>query len=128
MPIITVEEFQKLLPKLNGKKGAALIRRAMHLAAIDRVNDLYDHNAHMPGPDFTTGILKEIGIDPDSIDERVVARYPEIRNLLYERLVKDPTIDLEEISDPALLGTWKFIPESLAAKGIGADMELLFGK
>ena len=63
MPVITVEEFQKLLPKLNSKKGAALIRWAMHLAAIDRVNDLYDHNAHKPGPDFTTGILKEIGID-----------------------------------------------------------------
>ena len=63
MPVITVEEFQKLLPKLNGKKGAALIRRAMHLAAIDRVNDLYDHNAHLQGPDFTTGLLQEMGID-----------------------------------------------------------------
>ena len=73
-------------------------------------------------------ILDEIGINTDLIDQRVVARYPEIRNLIFERLVKDPTIDREEISDPSLLGTWKFIPEDLAQKGIEADMELLFGK
>lgn len=63
MPIISVEEFQRLLPKLDSKAGAVLIKRCMHLAAIDRVNDLYDHNAHMTGPDFTTGLLEEIGID-----------------------------------------------------------------
>ncbi|MBO4624847.1 MAG: bifunctional metallophosphatase/5'-nucleotidase [Bacteroidales bacterium] len=73
-------------------------------------------------------LLDEIGINTDLIDQRVVARYPEIRNLIFERLVKDPTIDREEISDPSLLGTWKFIPEDLAQKGIEADMELLFGK
>lgn len=73
-------------------------------------------------------LLDEIGIDTDRIDERVVARYPEIRNLIYQRLQVDPTIDREEISNPALLGTWKFIPEDLARKGIAADMELLFGK
>ena len=73
-------------------------------------------------------LLDEIGINTDLIDQRVVARYPEIRNLIFERLVKDPTIDREEISDPSLLGTWKFIPEDLAQKGIEADMKLLFGK
>lgn len=74
------------------------------------------------------GLLDEIGIDTDLIDERVVARYPEIRNLIYERLQKDPSIDQEEISDPALLGTWKFVPEPLASKRIEDDMKLLFGK
>ena len=74
------------------------------------------------------GLLDEIGIDTDLIDERVVARYPEIRNLIYERLQKDPSIDQEEISDPTLLGTWKFVPEPLASKRIEDDMKLLFGK
>ena len=73
-------------------------------------------------------LLDEIGINTDLIDERVVARYPEIRTLIHDRLVKDPTIDLEEISDPALLGTWKFVPEKLASKLIEDDMKLLFGK
>lgn len=71
-------------------------------------------------------LLEEIGINTDLIDERVVARYPEIRNLIYQRLEQDPTIDLEEISDPALLGTWKFVPETLAKKGIEDDMKLMF--
>ena len=73
-------------------------------------------------------LLKEVGIDTDRIEERVVARYPEIRTLIYEWLQKDPTIDQEEISDPALLGTWKFVPESLAVKGIEDDMKLMFGE
>ena len=73
-------------------------------------------------------LLDEIGIDTDLINERVVARYPEIRSLIYERLEKDPTIDLEEISDPAILGTWKFVPEALAKKGIEDDMKLMFGE
>ena len=73
-------------------------------------------------------LLDEIGIDTDLINERVVARYPEIRNLIYERLEKDPTIDLEEISNPAILGTWKFVPEALAKKGIEDDMKLMFGE
>ena len=72
-------------------------------------------------------LLDEIGIDTDQIDQRVVARYPEIRNLIFERLVQDPTIDQEEISNPALLGSWKFIPEPLASQCIEADMNLLFG-
>ena len=73
-------------------------------------------------------LLDEIGINTDLIDERVVARYPEIRTLIHDRLVKDPTVDLEEISDPALLGTWKFVPEKLASKLIEDDMKLMFGK
>ncbi len=72
-------------------------------------------------------LLDEIGIDTDLIDQRVVARYPEIRNLIYQRLEKDSSIDLEEISNPALLGTWKFVPEKLANKLIEDDMKLLFG-
>ena len=72
------------------------------------------------------GLLDEIGIVTDDIDKRVVARYPEIRSLIYDRLVKDPSIDREEISDPAILGTWKFVPEDLAGKGIEDDMKLLF--
>ena len=73
-------------------------------------------------------LLDEIGIDTDRIEERVVARYPEIRRLILDRLVEDPTIDWEEISDSDYLGTWRFVPENLANKIIEDDMKLLFGK
>lgn len=73
-------------------------------------------------------LLDEIGINTDQIDERVVARYPEIRNLLYQRLLQDSSIDPEEISDPAVLGEWKFVPENIAASALEADMKLLFGR
>ena len=73
-------------------------------------------------------LLQEIGIDTDKIDDRVVARYPEIRNLIMDRLVQDPSIDWEEVAAPDYLGTWKFVPEKLANKLIEDDMQLLFGK
>lgn len=73
-------------------------------------------------------LLDEVGIDTDRIDERVVARYPEIRSLLLKRLQEDPTIDPEEVSDLSLLGHWAFVPEKIAGPALEADMELLFGR
>ncbi len=63
MPVISVEEAQRLLPKLDSKFGGILIKRLMHLTAIDRVNDINDHNSHMQGPDFAAGILHDMGVD-----------------------------------------------------------------
>ena len=73
-------------------------------------------------------LLDEAGVNTDQIDQRIVARYPEIRNLLYKRLQEDPSIDPEEISDPKRLGSWKFVPEIIAQPALQADMQLLFGK
>ncbi|MBO4633914.1 MAG: bifunctional metallophosphatase/5'-nucleotidase [Bacteroidales bacterium] len=67
-------------------------------------------------------LLQEIGIDPDRIDERVQARFPEIRNILYAQLQKDGSID----THPARLGSWRFIPEKVAVPALQADMALLF--
>ena len=72
-------------------------------------------------------LLQEAGIDPGSIDERVVVRYPEIRNLLYDRLVHDNTIDPEEIWIESVNGSWAFIPEKLVRPAMEADLALLFG-
>ena len=72
-------------------------------------------------------LLDEVGINTDFIDQRVVARYPEIRNILYDYLKENKTISCESINNTALLGTWSFVPEAVAQPAINKDMALLFG-
>ncbi len=72
-------------------------------------------------------ILSEgAGIDTKNIAERVVEYYPEIRELLYDYLLKNKVISPEVIADPSVIGAWKFIPESKAIPSLKADMALLF--
>ena len=66
------------------------------------------------------------GIDTDNIASRVVAYHPEIREILYDYLMNNGEISPEKIGDPAVIGHWKFIPESLAEKALQRDMDLLF--
>ena len=66
------------------------------------------------------------GIDTDNIADRIVAYYPEIRDILYEYLNDNREISPEKIGDPAVVGHWKFVPESMAEKALGRDMDLLF--
>lgn len=63
MPVISVQEIQEGIPRLKGKSGARLIRGAMHLASLDRVNDLYDRNCQQQGADFAAALLRDIGVD-----------------------------------------------------------------
>ena len=68
------------------------------------------------------------GIDTDRIDERVVSRYPEIRNILYNYLMDIGSIDPAVTGDPQRIGRWSFVPQPLAGKALARDMQLLFGK
>ena len=72
------------------------------------------------------GLLQEAGIDTDRIDDRTVARYPEIRNILYGYLLENGSIDPEIIGDPKVIGQWKFVPEKIAGPAMERDMALLF--
>ena len=103
------------------------------------VSSMADGSAFDPARTFNVAItsyrasgggnlLDEIGIDTDNIDERVVARYPEIRNILYAYLLKNGSIDPEVIGDPKVIGSWKFVPENIAKPALKADLALLFGK
>ena len=72
-------------------------------------------------------IMREgAGIDTDNIAERTVAYYPEIREILYEYLKANKEIAPEKIGDPAVIGSWKFVPETMAEKAMERDMGLLF--
>ena len=55
-----------------------------------------------------------------------MARYPEIRNILYDYLMENGSIDPEVIGNPAVIGQWKFVPEQLAEAAMERDMDLLF--
>lgn len=72
------------------------------------------------------GLMKAVGIDTDRIDERVVEYYPEIREILYDYLVKYDSIDPEVIGDSEVIGEWRFVPEEIATKAFDKDMKLLF--
>ena len=73
-------------------------------------------------------LLNEIGIDTDHIGDRALAHYPEIRNILYDYIKENGSIDPEVIGDPKVIGSWKFVPENLAYPALEADMKLLFGE
>lgn len=74
------------------------------------------------------GLLKQgAGIDTGNIGERVVARYPEIREMLYEFIQEHGAITPELVGDPAVIGHWEFVPATIARKALDADMKLLFG-
>lgn len=73
------------------------------------------------------GIMRKgAGIDTDRISDRVVEYYPEIRDILYDYLLKNGEIDQEKIGDREVIGEWKFVPESLVSKAMDRDMLLLF--
>ncbi|MBR4740566.1 MAG: 5'-nucleotidase C-terminal domain-containing protein, partial [Bacteroidales bacterium] len=103
------------------------------------VSSLADGRAFDPARTFNVAVtsyrasgggnlLDEIGIDTDRIDERVVARYPEIRNILYDYLKEHGSIDPEVIGDTRVIGSWKFVPEKWANPALKADLALLFSK
>ncbi len=72
------------------------------------------------------GLLDEIGIETDRIDERIVAKYPEYRDVIYRYLQKHKTIKADEVSDRNIIGGWEFIPRLKARKLLDQDMNLLF--
>lgn len=73
-------------------------------------------------------MVKGAGIDTGHIDERVVAKYPEIRELIYDYIVKNGTIGSDMIGNKNKLGSWNFIPESIAVPAVEKDFQLLFGR
>lgn len=108
--------------------------------AGSRVNiiSLADGSAFDPAADYNVAmtsyrasgggsLMREgAGIDTDRIGERVVEYYPEIRNILYDYLIKNGSIDPQTVGDPAVIGSWKFVPEKMAQETLQRDMKLLF--
>ena len=73
-------------------------------------------------------LLQGAGLQPQEAQERIVGKYPEIRNLLYDYIREQGAIDPAAISDPSLIGSWSFVPKVLAAPALDRDMALLFAR
>ena len=72
-------------------------------------------------------LLREgAGIDTEHIGDRTVARYPEIREIIYQYLQKNGSIDPEVIGNPAVIGKWRVAPAARADPAMERDMKLLF--
>ena len=71
-------------------------------------------------------LLEAAGIG--NVDDRVVARYPEIREIIYKYLLEHGAIRSSETGDGSLIGSWRFVPEKMAGKAVERDMALVFGK
>ncbi len=71
-------------------------------------------------------VILGAGIPKEETDARVVARYPEIREMVYQYIKKHGTVDPVLIGDRSVIGEWHFEPEKLVAPLMAADMELLF--
>ena len=73
-------------------------------------------------------LLSEAGIDCSAINERTVERYPEIRNILYEYIMRNGSIDPEVVGDKSVIGEWSFTPEKICTPALKRDFGRLFGK
>ena len=62
MPLLTQHDVQQFSSLLRNPIGDALVCRAMHLFAVDRMNALYDRYAYLRGPDFAGCVLRELGV------------------------------------------------------------------
>ena len=76
------------------------------------------------------GALMERGAGIADVEKegRVVGRYPEIRNLIYDFISSHASVDRQLIGRKELIGQWRFVPEDLADRLMEADMQLLLGK
>ena len=72
-------------------------------------------------------LFQGAGLSPEEADSRITGRYEEMRVLLYNWLRDNGEFRMATFSDPAVIGQWKFVPESAEAL-IRDDMALLFVK
>lgn len=72
-------------------------------------------------------LFKGAGLSKEEADSRVVARYPEIRDMVYDFISRHKEITPALVGDPSVTGEWHFVPEKKVSRLMDADMELIFG-
>ena len=69
-------------------------------------------------------LLKGAGLDREQLAQRLVARYPEIRDMVYKFIGSHKEVSESELSG---IGKWSFVPSRLSGAALEQDMSLLFG-
>ena len=72
-------------------------------------------------------LLKGAGLSREELDSRLIARLPEIRDMLYRYLSENEGLDREKLRAEGRIGRWYFVPEAQATKALERDRDLLFG-
>lgn len=75
--VIDEEYLASVSPFFRGKAGKLFATGVLKILGIDKVNALYGRNCHKQGPEFTTLILKDIGVSYDIINEERLKSLPE---------------------------------------------------
>lgn len=60
--LISIEELQQKVPKLKGKFGKVVLKFAMALTGMNKVNKIYDTSKHLEGVDFCQNLLDDVGV------------------------------------------------------------------
>lgn len=71
-------------------------------------------------------LFEGAGLSKEEADSRVVAKYPEIRDLVYDYVKKHKTLTSSLVGDTSVLGEWRFVPEAFVAPLMEKDMKLIF--
>lgn len=74
--LLTLDELEKATPLFRGRCGNAFCRTLMRILSIDKVNDLYERNSLIKGPDFARAVLEEIGVEYEILNPEVLRHLP----------------------------------------------------
>lgn len=66
------------------------------------------------------------GIPHSELQGRTVARYQEVRDLIYQFITANDTVGEQLIRRRDVLGSWSFVPEDMVAPLMKNDMDLVF--
>ena len=77
MPLLTLNELEKVTPLFRGKFGNAFCKGLMRMLSVDKVNELYDRNVRFKGPDFASAVLKDIGVEYEVLNKDVLQKIPD---------------------------------------------------
>ena len=71
-------------------------------------------------------LTRGAGIREEELQGRILNRYPEIREFIYDFFKEYGLVDEGSIYDASRNGRWCFIPEEDASRRIEADLDLMF--
>jgi hypothetical protein len=71
--------FAKMSPILRGPFGNILIKFAMWLTGMNKVNRIYDTSKQYEGPEFCKHLLQDVGVNIVVENIEVLNQYEELR-------------------------------------------------